>query len=238
MDNIEIIREEATKLLDSDNSGHGMDHVNRVTCIAEKIAKREKANIELVSSIALLHDVDDYKLFGMECAKKLLNTNNILNKTKFSKKEKDIIINSVKTIGYSKRLEGIIPQTIEAKIVSDADMIDAMGAIGLLRSYQYNISHNNQFFDKDIFPNLNVGAKAYKNQKNGTVVNHLFEKILKLKDLMLTESGKQEAIKKYNFVVDFLREYFYEVEALEWIDFLNKYVGDNNEEQRLIFDKK
>ena len=65
---------------------------------------------------------------------------------------------------------------------------------------------------------------TYTSKKDGTVINHIFEKILKLKDLMLTKSGNEEAIKRYNFLIDFLNEYFYEEEANEWIDYLNKYL--------------
>ena len=224
MDNINIIKKEVSLLLDSDNSGHGMDHIYRVVNIATDIAKQANANIEIINAIALLHDADDYKIFGLENQKNLTNTKAILKKTNFSNDEKDNIISSVKTIGYSKRLEGITPQTLEAKIVSDADMIDAMGAIGILRSYHYNITHNNSFFDKDIFPVLNMDAKTYKNKEKGTVVTHLFEKIMKLKDYMLTEAGKKEALKRYNFIVSFLKEYFEEENALEWIDYLEKYI--------------
>ncbi len=224
MDNIKIIRKEVTNLLDSDNSGHGMDHVTRVENIAIKIAKKEKANIEIIKAIALLHDADDYKLFGLKNANNLSNTKKILKETSFNKEQKEIIINSIKTIGFSKRLEGITPTILEAKIVSDADMIDAMGAIGILRSYHYNITHNNPFFDKDLYPNLNLDAKAYKQKEKGTVVTHLFEKIMRLKNYMLTDDGKKEALKRYNFIVFFLKEYFEEENVSEWQEYLDNYI--------------
>jgi uncharacterized protein len=134
-------------------------------------------------------------------------------------------MDSVKTIGYSKRISGITPYIKEAMVVSDADMLDAMGAIGVLRSHHYNITHNNPFFDREEFPTLNIDAEVYKSKTTGTVVNHLFEKILRLKDLMLTDKGKEEAIRRYNFLVDFLREYFYEEGAEEWQDYLDDYIN-------------
>ncbi len=224
MNNIDIIRSEATKLLDKENSGHGMEHVNRVANIASNIAQKEKANIELATAIALLHDVDDYKIFGDEYAENLINTKNILEKTTFTEEEKNIVISAMKTIGYSKRLAGIVPQSIEAKVVSDADMIDAIGAVGLLRSHQYNISHNRVFFDKDVYPELDMDAERYKAKQDGTVVTHIFEKMLTLKDLMLTESGKEEALKRHKFIIEFLKEYFYEIDNKEWMDYLKEYV--------------
>ena len=224
MENIKIIRDEVCKLLSTDNSGHGIDHVNRVCRIALSIAD-ENTNEALVAAIALLHDADDYKLFGIEYSDNLTNTKMILSKTSFSEEEKNIIIDSIKTIGYSKRLSGIIPNIREAMVVSDADMLDAMGAVGILRSYHYNITHGNPFFDKEEFPTLNLEADTYKEKKKGTVVNHIFEKILKLKNLMLTDKGRDEALRRYNFIVNFLSEYFYEEDVPQWQEYLNKYIS-------------
>lgn len=221
---IENIKKDVEEILKNDETGHGIEHINRVLKLSIKFCEKEKANEEIVSIIALLHDVDDYKLFGIESANNLTNANKILDKYNIDNKVKQIILNSIKTIGYSKRLKGITPTTIEEKIVSDADMCDALGAIGILRIYQYNISHNNPFFNRELFPDINMDYNTYTSKKDGTVINHIFEKILKLKDLMLTKSGKEEAIKRYNFLIDFLNEYFYEEEANEWIDYLNKYL--------------
>ena len=225
MDNIEIIKKEATNLLDSDNSGHGMEHVSRVARIAEFIAEKERANKNITIAIALLHDADDYKLFGKESADNLTNTKKILEKTSFSKMEMEAIIESIRSIGYSKRLDGISPQILEGKIVSDADMLDAMGANGILRSFQYNIAHGNPFFDRNLFPSIKMDTDAYKKNQKGTSVNHMFEKMLKLKNLMLTKTGKIEAKKRHNFIVEFLKEYFYEEDAQEWLDYLNDYLS-------------
>ena len=225
MNNIEIIKSEVTKLLSNDISGHGMDHVNRVCRIALEIAE-DDVDKDIVAAIALLHDVDDYKLFGMDCSNNLTNTKKILLMTSFRKKEKCIIIDSIKKIGYSKRMDGIVPSTKEAMIVSDADMLEAMGATGILRSYQYNITHGNLFFDRNLFPDLNMDSLQYKSKEKGTSINHLFEKSLKLKDLMLTKKGKIEANKRYDFLICFLKEFFYEEGASEWLDYLNKYINN------------
>ena len=223
MDNIKIIIDEVTKLLGNDDSGHGMDHVNRVCRIALSISD-DNIDKDLVAAIALLHDADDYKLFGMEYSNNLTNTQMILSKTSFTEDEKEKILDSIRTIGYSKRLSGITPSIKEAMIVSDADMLDAMGVTGILRSYHYNITHGNPFFDKDTFPLLEIDADKYKSKTKGTVVNHIFEKLLKLKDLMLTEKGKKESIRRYNFIIDFLNEYFYEEDVSVWQDYLNEYI--------------
>ena len=226
MDNNEIIKVEATRLLDNENSGHNMDHIIRVENLAIKIALKENANVEIARSIALLHDVDDYKLFGDESAKNLTNTNYILGLTTYNDDEKELIKAAVNSIGYSKRLAGITPESLEAKIVSDADMLDAIGANGLLRSYQYNIAHNNPIFDRNEFPTLDMDAETYKARNTGTVINHIFEKMLKLKDLMLTKTGYKEALVRHNFLIEFLRQFFYEEDAPEWTEYLDNYVRE------------
>lgn len=222
---IEEIRKQVCKLLDKDNSGHGMEHVERVLKMSLKFAETENANEEIVALIALLHDVDDYKLFGVKDADNLTNARKILEQCSVEGNIKEQVLNAIKTIGYSKRLKGISPITLEGMIVSDADMCDSIGATGILRSYQYNLAHGNLFFDKNIYPALNMSAADYMAKKGGTVVTHMFEKLLKLKDLMLTDSGKYEAIERHNLMVEFLYHFFEEENVPEWIDYLDNYLN-------------
>lgn len=224
---IEEVRKQVCKLLDKDNSGHGMEHVNRVLNLSLKFAKIENANKDIVALIALLHDVDDYKLFGMESADNLTNTKNILEQCSIADNVKEQVLNAIKTIGYSKRLKGISPTTLEGMIVSDADMCDGIGATGILRSYQYNLAHENLFFDKNIYPTLNMSATDYMAKKVGTVVTHMFEKLFRLKDLMLTNSGKKEAIERHNIMVEFLYHFLEEENVPEWIDYLDNYLTED-----------
>lgn len=224
---IEEVRKQVCKLLDKDNSGHGMEHVNRVLNLSLKFAKTEKANKDVVALIALLHDVDDYKLFGIESAENLINAKKILDQCSITDNIKEQVLNAIKTIGYSKRLKGISPLTLEAMVVSDADMCEGIGATGILRSYQYNLSHNNLFFEKNIYPTLNMSANDYMAKKNGTVVTHMFEKLLKLKDLMLTNSGRKEAIERHNIMIEFLYHFFEEENVPDWIDYLNNYLNED-----------
>lgn len=224
---IEEIKKQVCKLLDKDNSGHGMEHVNRVLNLSLKFAEIENANKDIVALIALLHDVDDYKLFGMESADNLTNAKNILKQCSVADNIKEQVLNAIKTIGYSKRLKGISPTTLEGMIVSDADMCDGIGATGILRSYQYNLAHDNLFFDKNIYPTLNMSATDYMTKKVGTVVTHMFEKLFRLKDLMLTNSGKKEALERHNIMVLFLYHFLEEENVPEWINYLDNYLTED-----------
>lgn len=127
-------------------------------------------------------------------------------------------------IGYSKRLKGHCPTTIEGKIVSDADMFDALGANGILRVYTYSMKNGKPFFNKDIFPIEDMTAEKYTRKCADSSVCHIFEKILKLKDLMLTESGKEEAKSRHQIIVDFLYHLFDEENVPEWQEYLNNYL--------------
>ena len=221
---IEYVKQEVVQLLNQDNSGHGMDHINRVLDLSLKFSEKEKAKKEIVSLIALLHDVDDYKLFGKENAEKLTNAKRIMVNCKVDTNIQETVCLAIQNIGYSKRLKGYCPITLEGKIVSDADMCDALGANGILRVYTYSMKNGKPFFDKDVFPILDLDVDKYKSNTKGTVVNHIFEKLLKLKDLMLTDSGKEESKNRHQIVVDFLYHLFNEENAPEWIEYLNNYL--------------
>lgn len=229
MDKLKEVRERVYTLLNNDDSGHAMDHIDRVLNLSLKFAEREKANREVVSLIALLHDVDDYKLFGEENAKNLANAKNIMNNLNISDEIQEQVLSSLNCIGYSKLLKGFRPTTIEGKIVSDADMCDALGVNGILRVYKYCMKNGKPFFDRNIFPIENMNADKYTRKCSDSSVCHIFEKILKLKGLMMTESGKEEAKERHQIVVDILYHIFDEENAPEWEEYLNNFLIKNYE---------
>lgn len=220
---IEQVKRKVNELLNKDNSGHGMEHINRVLNLSLKFAKKENGNQIIVSLIALLHDVDDYKLFGMDNAENLTNAKRIMRECNVDKNIQEQVCFALNNIGYSKRLKGCIPTTLEGKIVSDADMCDALGANGIIRVYTYSMKNGKPFFNKDIFPIEDMTTEKYTSRCADSSVCHLFEKILKLKDLMLTESGKEEAKNRHQIIVDFLYHLFDEENVPEWTDYLKKY---------------
>ncbi|MBR3697674.1 MAG: HD domain-containing protein [Clostridia bacterium] len=221
---IDNVKQEVIKLLDKDNSGHGMDHINRVLDLSLKFAEKENANEQVVALIALLHDVDDYKLFGMENAEKLINAKKIMDNCNVDNDIQKQVCDALNNIGYSKRLKGHCPTTLEGKIVSDADMCDALGANGILRVYTYSMKNGKPFFDRNIFPIEDMNAEKYTRKCADSSVCHIFEKTLKLKDLMLTDSGKEESKNRHQIVVDFLYHLFNEENASEWTEYLNNYL--------------
>ena len=221
---IESVKNEVEKLLGNDDSGHDKDHINRVLVLSLRFAKSENADEYITALIALLHDVDDYKLFGLENEKNLSNARNIMNICNIDSSIQKKVCEEIRNIGYSKRLKGLAPTTIEGKIVSDADMCDALGAVSILRVLKYTTKMNKPFFDKNIFPIENMTSDKYKRKCADTGICHFYEKVLLLKDLMLTNSGREEAQERHSFVVKFLYQYFKEENAEEWIEYTNKFL--------------
>ncbi len=221
---IDRVKECVYLLLKENNDGHGIDHINRVLELSLKFADIEHANRDITALIALLHDVDDYKLFGVEHSKKLTNAKKIMKDCSIDKEIQKQVFLALDNIGYSKRLKGCIPTTLEGKIVSDADMCDGLGVSGILRTHTYGIKHNRPFFDREIFPIEDMTVENYTKKCGESSVCHIFEKLLKLKNLMLTKAGQEEATSRHQIIIDFLYQFFDEENAPEWKKYLDNYL--------------
>lgn len=220
---LEEVKRQVCNLLKNDKSGHGMEHINRVLNLSLKFANNENANIEEVALTALLHDVDDYKLFGEENAKNLTNAKKIMAETKVPLELQAKIINNLKCIGYSKSLDGLRPTSIEGKIVSDADMCDGLGAVGIIRGHSYGSKVNRPFFNRDIFPE-DEGPGFHNIKGTESTINFIIANLLHYKYVMLTKSGRKEAEKREQTIINFLYNYFDEENASNWTEYLNNYL--------------
>lgn len=221
---IEIVKSEVYQLLNKDDSGHAMDHINRVLNLSLKFAQKENANKEIVSLIALLHDVDDYKLFGTDNADNLYNAKRIMNYAKISNEIQNIVVDELSNFGYSNALKGKRPKTLEGQIVSDADMCDTIGVNGILRIFTYSLKNGKPFFDKNIFPIEDMDASKYTRKCADSSVCHIFEKALRLKKIMMTNSGKEEIEKRHQITIDILYQLFDEENVPEWEEYLDNYL--------------
>lgn len=225
---LQNIETQVYNLLDFDTTGHDMDHIHRVIYLAQNFAKEEHADEFIVSVIALLHDIDDYKLFGEQNAEELPNARNILSACNIPDIITNHVLSAIKTIGYSKRLRGIEPDMLEGRIVSDADMCDTMGVTGIMRSHAYTLAQGSKFFDKTVWPNSNLSSEDYRAKRHNTpTVTHMFEKLLKLKDLMLTGAGRKEAATRQNIMIEILHHFFQEENVPEWTEYLNNFCKNN-----------
>lgn len=222
--NLNLVKSLVMKQLGHDKTGHNMDHIDRVLRLSLDFAQSLKADKDLVSLIVLLHDVDDYKLVGIEKATLYENSLNIMHQASIPETTQRNVIDHIKRLGYSRYLEGIRPTTLEGKIVSDADMCDAIGANGLLRVYAYGRSKGQPFFNRDVFPTLIKDARSYRKSGSDYTIHHFFDKLLNLKDLMMTKPGKKEAQIRHKYVVDFLMQFFEEENAPSWQSYLTEFL--------------
>lgn len=221
---LESIRHEVTNLLGADTSGHSVDHVERVYTLSMKLAEQEGADKEVVGLTALLHDVDDYKLFGTENAESLANATRLLRQHKVSTELSRRVLMNISTMGYNKYLEDIRPTTLEGMVVSDADMCDAIGSQGLIRVFEYNASKGRPFFNPALAPiRAESSADAYRASANEHAAQHFFDKLLKISSILMTESGRIEGAQRAEVMELFLKELFREYGSEQWQDFMAAY---------------
>ena len=224
MSEFEGVRAEVHDLLSSDMSGHSIDHVDRVYRLAVTLAEAENADMDTVKLAALLHDVDDYKLFGRENAEQLTNAREIMDRHAVDQKMAQHVLKIISSMGYNTFLEGRRPDTIEGQVISDADMCDAIGSQGLLRVFEYNRSKGKPFFISGIPPvSSEVSAEAYRAGGNDHAVQHFFDKLLKIPTILMTESGRAEGYQRAAIMEDFLRELFREEGADDWQQYLEAF---------------
>ena len=201
MNVLDSIKNEIIKIMDNDPA-HDFDHIMRVYTNAKKIVKEEKADEKLVLSAALLHDIVSYpksstrsKFSSIDSAKK---SKIILKKYGFSEKEITIVSDAIKDHSFS---QNKVPETLEGKILQDADRLDALGAIGIARVFATSGSLNRPFY------NIDDPFCTKRNPDDDLwAVDHFFNKLLKLESLMNTRSGKIEAKKRTNVLQEFLKQ--------------------------------
>ena len=198
---LDSIKNEVISIMDNDPA-HDFEHVMRVYKNAQKISKKEKANQKLVLSAALLHDIVSYpksskrsKLSSIDSAKK---SKIILKKYDFSDNEIIIVSDAIAEHSFS---QNKVHQTLEGKILQDADRLDALGAIGIARVFATSGSLNRPFYNID---------DPFCNKRNPDddlwAVDHFFNKLVKLESMMNTKYGKIEAKKRTKVLKEFLKQ--------------------------------
>lgn len=195
--------------LEGAEAGHDWFHIERVWKLSKKIAENEKCNLELVELSALLHDIADAKFHNGDETLALKISKDFLEKQDVSLELIDQVLFITKNISFKNR--GEVPEVlpIELQIVQDADRLDAMGAIGIARTFNFGGFKNNLMYDPEILPNLHQSKKQYKRSK-GTTINHFYEKLLLLKEVMNTETAKKIASERHDFMLKFLHEFYRE----------------------------
>lgn len=198
--------------LDGAEAGHDWFHTERVWKLARKIQKLEGGNLQIIELSALLHDIADPKFhngdedLALELSEKFLKNQNVESEII----EKVLFI--IKHISFKNRKEAPENLPLELKIVQDADRLDAIGAIGIARTFNFGGFKNNLMYHPDIKSNINQTKEEYK-ASNGTTINHFYEKLLLLKDGMNTLYAKKLAEERHQFMLLFLEKFYQEWEV-------------------------
>lgn len=213
---MEQLVQNATKFIkeifQNDFSGHDFFHSMRVYRTAMKIAQAEHADMEVVALAALLHDVDDRKLSPMTAEKKE-NTARFMRSQNVPESEIRQVCQIIDEVSF-KGTDSVRPSTSEGKCVQDADRLDALGAIGIARTFAYGGSHNRAIYDPELPPRTAMNQAQYYSSKS-TSLNHFYEKLFLLEGMMNTETGKAIARKRTQYMQQFVDEFLNEWDGLD-----------------------
>ncbi len=215
MNNPDLISKTITFLkqqLEGAEGGHDWFHIERVYKNALLIALFETSDETVVKLGALLHDIADSKFhggdetIGPKTARAFLESQNVAEETIVH------VINIIENISFKGGNFEKKFHSKELEIVQDADRLDAIGAIGIARCFNYGGFKNRALYNPEVAPNLEMTKEEYKTNEAPTI-NHFYEKLLLLKDKMNTETGKRIAIERHQFMEDFLLQFYAEWEG-------------------------
>ena len=208
---IEFVKEE----LKDAEGGHDWFHIERVFRNALLISREEKVDIFVVSLAALLHDIADPKFHNGDESIGPKKATKFLIEQAVPKKIGQHVVNIIKYVSFKNSLDTETSSaqvkskfsSKELDVVQDADRIDAIGAIGIARCFNYGGFKNRALYNPEIIPNLTMTKEEYKNSDAPTI-NHFYEKLLLLKDKMNTDSGKRIASERHQFMEDYLMQFY------------------------------
>ena len=198
--------------LQNAEAGHDWFHVERVYKNSLLIATQEECDLNIVKLAALLHDIADSKFhngdetIGPKVAREFLESQ------KASEEVISHVVNIIENISFKGGNFEKKYTSKELEIVQDADRLDALGAIGIARTFNYGGFKNRPLYLPDTAPNLHMTKEEYKNSEAPTL-NHFYEKLLLLKDKMNTETGKKIALERHKFMENFLSQFYAEWEG-------------------------
>lgn len=192
--------------------GHDRRHIYRVRKTAKHIAKTEKVDILIVELWALLHDIADAKFHDGDDSVGPRKAKEFLESLEIDQEIVDHVEKIVKNVSFKGGNHQQEFKSAELDVVQDADRLDALGAIGIARTFHYNGHKNREIYNPNIKPNLNMTKEEYY-KSEAPAINHFYEKLLLLKDRMNTETGKKIAENRHLYMENYLEEFYKEREG-------------------------
>ncbi|WP_078432864.1 HD domain-containing protein [Metabacillus halosaccharovorans] len=194
-DIIEYITKYVYKQFEHEESGHDKWHIDRVRKLAVSIAEKENANVFIVELAAILHDLIDEKV-KETIRLDILEVEKLLKMQRVHKDDRDKVLKIIDSISFRKNISQN-ELSIEGKIVQDADRLDAIGAIGIARTFSFAGSRGHIIYDPE-------------KKNNHHAIQHFYDKLLKLKELMNTETAKHIAEERHLFLEQYLQQFYSE----------------------------
>lgn len=195
--------------------GHDWWHVYRVRKLAVRLAQQEQANLFVVELAALLHDIADSKFHGGDEELGPRLAADFLRKHHVNEEVVQQVVFIIRNISFKTTFDGLdTPVTKELAVVQDADRLDAIGAIGIARTFNYGGFKHRLIYDPAIPPQVYTHKEEYKNTSAPTI-NHFYEKLLLLKNTMKTNTGKLLAEQRHVFMETYLSQFFDEWEGVK-----------------------
>jgi len=189
--------------------GHDLWHIYRVWNNAKQLAKTEGGNLLVIELATLLHDIADSKFHGGDETLGPKIAREYIVELGITDLEIEQIVTIIENLSFKGGHASKIEKTIEFEIVQDADRLDAIGAIGIARTFNYGGFKNREMYNPEITPNLTMTKEEYKNSTTPTL-NHFYEKLLLLKDLMNTNTARMMAEQRHRFMETYLEQFYKE----------------------------
>jgi uncharacterized protein len=196
--------------LENAEGGHDWWHIHRVWTNAKRIAKTEECDLLVVELGALLHDIADSKFHSGDEEIGPAIAGEFLRSIRVDPSTIEHVQQIIRHISFKSGFDKAAFSSKELDIVQDADRLDAMGAIGIARTFSYGGFKGRKIYNPEIAPNLNMSKEEYKNSAAPSI-NHFYEKLLLLKDKMNTPTGKELAGQRHEFMEVYLKQFYSEV---------------------------
>src|ERR1700761_7750590 len=206
---IEITTHFVRTTLSNAEGGHDWWHIHRVHTNAKRIAQTETCDMFVVELAALLHDIADSKFHNGDEEIGPATAGNFLRSINADEIVIEHVQQIIRHISFKSGFDKSSFHSIELDIVQDADRLDALGAIGIARAFNYGGFKGREIYNPDVKPNLNLTKEEYKNS-TAPSINHFYEKLLLLKDKMNTPTGKKLAEQRHNFMLAYLEQFYLE----------------------------
>ncbi len=189
--------------------GHDLSHIDRVFRMSVRLAELERAEVRIAGLAALLHDIADTKFHDGDPDTGPRMAGAFLHPIALAESERTEIVHIIRHLSFKSSFESNFVKSIEFQVVQDADRLDAIGAIGIARAFSYGGFKGRPMYDPAISPELFTHSDAYQKSKAPTI-NHFYEKLLLLKDLMNTVSAKKLAEERHAFMLRYLDQFYSE----------------------------